>query len=149
MLRKDIVKYVGEELKKGLHINVIKRRLVRAGHKIEHIEEAISHHHNIQHLDRVVILLFSVIVVVILVALYHADFEDFSISNRIEPEESYGSIVKTAVENKDVSDCDILDGVEARGCRESYYTSLALLTGDKSLCDNLEDSAVKEFCKTR
>ena len=64
MPKREIVKYIKSELKKGFHISDIKSSLYKAGHHVDHVEGAVDevyNHHAHMHTAIVLVIVFILV----------------------------------------------------------------------------------------
>src|SRR3989339_1709782 len=88
MVQPELVVYVEKHLKKGVHLDKIKKRLLDAGHKVIAVESAIAHVNHKRHLFRVLTVSGVIFILMILGLVLQEQPEEIQSSSSVTQEPS-------------------------------------------------------------
>lgn len=151
MVQPELVAYVEKHLRKGVHLDKIKKRLLDAGHKVIAIESAIGHVNHKRHLFRVLTVSGVIFVLMVLGFVLQEQPEEIPstaapdaaqpTTKAPEPPSRYGfdtgeydAVVTSALELKSVAPCQDIDRADIRDlCETLVEESMAAQPEEPSL----------------
>jgi len=145
MPNKQLVDYIEKHHKKGIHSDRIKSVLLEAGHKPEHVDEALSHVHFKNNLAKIMIAVAAVVLLVALV-LIEATKPSKVVEEVIEPETEALSPAETVPS----AATTIPEQKSEYGFDTDAYDMLiteAIQLKRIDFCDQIEREYIKEKCK--
>ena len=134
-----LVAYIDRHLKKGVHLDKIKKRLLDAGHKVIAVESAIGHVNHKRHLFRVLAVSGVIFVLMILGFVLQEQPEEIQSSSSVTqeplPQPEVPSQPETSVYGLDTNVYD--DRIAA-----------AIATKDILICEkSIDRQDIREKCK--
>jgi len=161
-----LVAYVDKHLRKGVHLDKIKKRLLDAGHKVIAIETAIAHVNHKRHLFRVLMVSGVIFILMILGFLLQEQPEEIPstvapdatqlTTKAPEPPSRYGfdtgeydALVSAALDQKTTLPCEDIGRADIRVlCRTLVEESLAAAQSEEPLLPSEERSIYGNFKNT-
>lgn len=165
MPRREIVDYIKQETKRGVHIDRIKEKLYTYGHSEKNIDDALNHFKKKKNITNYAILFVSVAVFLVVVILSYSIFTTQTastdlISSRPEtktPTENL-NLYSQAIKENNMDLCNEITNLEMRQDCLNYkvpvreenmdlkiYTD-AIKNNDLSKCDYIMDREIRNDC---
>ena len=165
MPNKELVEYIERELRRGVHIDKIKRALFDAGHQIYHVEEAIFHIRKKKKRSNAILIGAIVIGLLLLIMILYILIDDAGTVTQgdFPTPLSDSQLFSKAVRESDVSLCEDIEDLQLRekciigaNAEKTVYTDQersdrlmfaeAAKKSDPTLCQSIVDGNLREQC---